>query len=82
MPITKVVRHDDKPKARFFTGGKPKDFTLSTVASNASVYGKLNTGGTSYALSTSSSFNAKDLRETAEHLAELADVMDGKVTAA
>ncbi len=82
MPIKETNYHNDKSKAKYFTGGKPKDFLFTPQNnSTADVRGIMATGGKAYLISTNATFDAKGLHELAAHLEELAGILDGTVSA-
>ena len=82
MAIKETSYVAKKTKAKFFTGGKPKDFKLVTEATGARVTANIDTNGKSYKITTDTySFYPSDMREFAELLNELADVTDGKLAA-
>lgn len=91
MPISKVNHHDEATQPKLFTGGKPKDFEITT-RNSARISGKLSSSGKAYAVYVGPEVNERSdskheldsaaLREVAEHFAELADILDGKKKAA
>lgn len=80
MAIKETTYANVKTKAKFFTGGKPKDFTFTSDTGGGTVNGRLATTDkgynlrTAYNLRTDSSFCAEGLRELAAMLNELADM--------
>ncbi len=83
MPIKETSYCETKKKAKIFTGGKPKDFTLVTDGTGSTVKGSIGVGASdkTYNITTANNFNAKDMREFADLLTELADIVDGKIAA-
>lgn len=72
---------EGKKKPKYFTGGKPKDFELTTE--NGGMNGVMSETGKTYSLVfvNGSKFCQKGMREVAEHMLELADILEGKLVA-
>ena len=74
-----------KTSPKYFVEGLPKDFVLETESNKAKISGVIDVTKKRFSISTgvaACNFDAAGLREVAEHFAELADLIDGKLKVA